>query len=269
MDKLGVLGPVGTFSDEAASKLEEFEKVYYKSHEDVFDALKNNEIENAIVAVENQLTGTIAENLDNIYKHNLHILSEIIIPVHQCFCAISKKEEIKNIYSHEQGFSQCKKFLENYKGVEKIKTESTAKAFELIKSKNLRGSACIGPKIAAQKYGLEIVQENIEDFKHNKTRFFLVSNKHIIPEDANKTSIIFKVKHTPGSLINCLQRLAKHDINLTKLESRPMPESPWEYMFYVDFEGSVNDANVKIALSEMEAASYFIRILGSYPKGKL
>lgn len=268
MDRLGVLGPKGSFSDDAAKKAGKFELVYYNSHDDIFDALKKGNVKCAIVAAENQLSGTIVENLDNIYRNDMHIISEIIIPVHQSLCALSSDEKIKALYSHEQGFSQCRRFLEQYKDAKRIITESTAHAFELIKANNMKGCACIGPKIAAQTYGLEIIKEDIEDFKQNQTRFFLISNESIIPDDADKTSIVFKVKHSPGSLISCLQRLAKHDVNMTKLESRPIPETPWEYLFYVDMEGSVNDDNVKLALSEMEAASYFVRVLGSYHKGK-
>lgn len=269
MEKIGVLGPKGSFSEAAAKKAGDYEIVYFNSHEDLFEATKNDKIRHSVVAVENQLSGTIQENLDNIFKNNLFITKEILIPVHQCLCAMEKHASVTKIYSHEQGFSQCRRFMEYHKDAERIITESTAKAFELIRKNNLPGSACIGPKIAADTYGLEVIKEDIEDFKQNQTRFFVIGKDKVVPEDADKTSIVFKVKHEPGSLISCLQRLAKHDVNMTKLESRPIPETSWEYLFYVDMEGSADDENVKLALSEMEAASYFVRVLGSYPKGKL
>lgn len=130
--------------------------------------------------------------------------------------------------------------------------------------------AAIASELCAEIYGLDILERGIETNKNNTTKFSVFVKKENIPENLKKekTSIAFKTKHYPGALVNCLQRLSKNNINLTKLESRPIPENPWEYVFYADFIGGIDDENVKLALNEMEASSIFIKILGSYPKGK-
>ena len=265
INKIAVLGPKGTFSDIAAKNLG-YEILYFNTHEEVFDAINNKITDYALVAFENQLTGTIIENLNNIIKHDLRIIKEVILPIHHYLCVVPGAKEIKVIYSHPQGFLQCKEFLSKLK-IKKVSTNSTVESFELIKIENKPGLACIGSRLAAKLYNLKIKNENIEDYHHNMTRFFVLSKKSINTKEVatgNKTSIIFTVKHEPGSLVSCLQRLAKHDINLTKIDSMPIPDKPWEYLFYCELE--TNDfEKLKTALDEMEVASSFIKILGSYP----
>lgn len=259
MDKITVLGPKGTFSDMAARRLD-YKIIYCDSHDEVIIKLVNKKADFALVAFENQLTGTIIENLDSIIKYNLKIIKEIVIPVHHNLCALSDSKDIKKIYSHPQGFFQCRGFLDDK--YEKIEMKSTAESFEYIANNKLLDSACIGPELAAEIYGLEIIKKNIEDFHHNQTRFFVLAKKENTIR-GNKASIIFKAKHLPGSLVKSLQRLAKYDINLTKIESRPLPEHPWEYLFYCDLECADKEILNK-ALNEMELTLVFLKRLGTY-----
>jgi prephenate dehydratase len=259
MSKISVLGPRGTFSDMAARKLDH-EILYYPSHEDVISALENKEAEFALLAFENQLSGTILENLDLMIKNDLKIVKEIVLPIHHNLCVIDSTKNVNKIFSHPQSFLQCKTFLG--KRYEFIEMKSTADSFEHIKKNNLADAACIGTKLACEIYGFNILSENIEDFHHNQTRFFVIS-KNESNEKGRKTSIIFKVRHEPGSLVNSLQRLAKYDINLTKIESRPIPEHPWEYMFYCDLECE-NYEKMKKAIDEMEVSLAFLKKLGTY-----
>lgn len=259
MDKIAVLGPKGTFSDMAARKLN-YDIVYCESHQQIFESIVNDKAKYALIAFENQLTGTIIENLDFLIKNDLNIVKEIILPIHHTLCAFPGSKNIKKIFSHPQGFLQCKKFLGTT--YEQIELKSTADAFEHIKKDKIMDAACIGTKLAAEIYGLEVKKENIEDFNHNQTRFFVLS-KEKSKISGKKTSIIFKVRHEPGSLVNSLQRLAKHEINLTKIESRPLPEHPWEYLFYCDLECSDYDILSK-ALNEMELSLVFLKKLGTY-----
>ena len=147
----------------------------------------------------------------------------------------------------------------------------TAGAAKMVSErKNLEESA-IASKLCAETYNLKCLAENISTNENNFTKFFVIVKEENISESIKKekTSIAFKTKHTPGALINCLQIFSKNDVNLTKLESRPIPENPWEYVFYTDFEGGLEDKNVKTALEEMKSVSQFIKIFGSYPKGKI
>ena len=150
-----------------------------------------------------------------------------------------------------------------------VQRYDTAGAAKIVsKGGNLEESA-IASELCAEMYNLKCLAKNISTNKNNFTRFFVIVKEDNVPEGTKKekTSIAFKTKHMPGALVNCLQIFSKNSINLTKLESRPMPENPWEYVFYTDFEGSLEDENVKTALKEMESVSQFIEILGSYPKG--
>ncbi|MCM2325113.1 MAG: prephenate dehydratase [Candidatus Woesearchaeota archaeon] len=264
MSKISVLGPKGTFSDMAARKLE-YDIIYHPSHEDVILSLKNNEAKFALLAFENQLSGTILENLDLMIKNDLKIIKEIVLPIHHNLCAMDTAKPVKKIFSHPQGFLQCRNFLG--RKYELIEMKSTADSFEHIKKNHLADAACIGTKLACEIYGFKILDENIEDFHHNETRFFVIS-KNESEEKGKKASIIFKVKHEPGSLVNSLQRPAKHDINLTKIESRPIPERPWEYMFYCDLECE-NHEKMKKAIDEMEVSLAFLKRLGTYDVVKM
>ena len=145
----------------------------------------------------------------------------------------------------------------------------TAGSAKIVKKRNKIDEAAIASELCADIYNLDVLQKGIETNKHNATKFFLIIKKENVPKDLKKekTSIAFKTKHYPGALISCLQRLSKNGLNMSKLESRPIIENPWEYVFFVDFEGGIEDENVKLALSEMGATSIFIKVLGSYPKG--
>lgn len=259
MSKIAVLGPRGTFSDMAARILGH-EIIYFENHESVFDAVFSNKTEYGLIAFENQLTGTIIENLDLMIKNEMRIIKEIVLPIHHNLCALNLNKDIKKVFSHSQGFLQCRNFLG--KKYELIEMKSTADSFEHIKKNKLNDSACIGTKLAAEIYDFKTLNENIEDFSHNETRFFVIS-KNEAKEKGKKASIIFKVRHEPGSLVNSLQRLAKHDINLTKIESRPIPEHPWEYMFYCDLECEDYE-RMKKAIDEMEVSLAFLKKLGTY-----
>ncbi len=259
MNKIAVLGPKGTFSDMAARTLN-YDIVYFESHESIFEAVFNEKTKYGLIAFENQLSGTIVENLDLMIKYELKIIKEIVLPIHHNLCILNLGTNIKKVYSHQQGFLQCRKFLG--KKYELIEMKSTADSFEYVRQNKPDGAACIGTSLAAELYGFKVANENIEDFHHNETRFFVIS-KNEAKEQGKKTSIIFKVRHEPGSLVNSLQRLAKHDINLTKIESRPIPEHPWEYMFFVDLECE-DFEKMKKAIDEMEVSLAFLNRLGTY-----
>jgi chorismate mutase/prephenate dehydratase len=172
---------------------------------------------------------------------------------------------IKVIYSHPQALAQCEEFLRKLKA-EIVPTYDTAGSAKRIKEASLKGSAAVASKRAAQIYGLEILAEGIETNPNNYTRFFVISKKKAEPSPKSKTSLVFSTKNLPGALYACLGAFANRDINLTKLESRPSRDKPWEYVFYVDFEGHIDDPVSQEAMTELKQTTNFIKILGSYPR---
>jgi prephenate dehydratase len=190
MDKIAVLGPQGSFSDMAGRKLNA-DLVYLNTHEQVFDALAADKVRYAVIAFENQLTGTIMENLDLMMKHDFKIVRELVLPIHHNLCVLPGMKSVKKVYSHPQGLQQCKNFLG--KKYELVETKSTSEAFEILKKNKSTDSACIGTSLAAEIYGFEVLSRDIEDFSHNQTRFFQLS-KEESKKTGRKSSIIFKVK---------------------------------------------------------------------------
>lgn len=270
---VGYQGMKGAYSESAVYMHfnEDAEAIGFDHFEDVFKAVINGEVEYGVLPFENSIAGSVARNYDMVLREDVSIIAEIYLEVkHQLLSHKGNTmDNIKHVYSHQQALEQCREFL-NENNLEAIPRFDTAGAAKFIaENKNLK-EAAIASQLCAKIYGLEVIKSDIQSNLKNTTKFFVIVKKENIPSDLKKekTSIAFKTKHYPGALVNCLQRLAKNDINLTKLESRPIPENPWEYVFYADFEGGPEDENVKLALNEMEATSTFIKILGSYPKGK-
>ncbi|MBI2548389.1 prephenate dehydratase [Candidatus Woesearchaeota archaeon] len=242
----------------------------YESFEDVFEAVIKKKADAGVIPVENSITGGITRNYDLLLKENVVVIGEVFLPIQHHLLATegSSLQKIKVVYSHPQALEQCRDFLRKH-ALKATPEYDTAGAAKMIKERNRPDQGAIAAKQCSAMYGLQILAEDIGTVKHNITRFFVFVRPENIPRECKqeKTSIAFKTKHRPGALVNCLQRLAKNGINLTKLESRPIPENPWEYVFYADFEGGLHDPNVKLTLNEMEASSLMIKILGSYPKG--
>ncbi len=270
--KIAYQGIKGAYSEAAVYKHygKDIESIGHDTFDDVFEAVKKGNVDYGLVPVENTIAGTIVENYDLLLREDVSVIAEVFLRISHSL--LSHKGNslggIKNVYSHPHALQQCREFLARHK-IKAVPEYDTAGAAKLVKERNKKDEAAIASEFCAGIYGLEIIKKSIETNKYNTTRFFVIAKKDNAPKDIKKekTSIAFKTKHYPGALVNCLQRLSKNNINLTKLESRPIPENPWEYVFYVDFEGSTEDKNVKLALSEMEASAIFIKILGSYPKG--
>ena len=270
--KIGYQREKGAYSEAAMYNHygNDVEAIGYETFEDVFDAVKNNKIDYGFLPFENTIAGSVVINYDLVLKEDVFIVAEVFFKITHSLLSHkgNKLENIKKAYSHPHSLAQCREFLKKYK-IDAIPEYDTAGAAKIVKERNKKEESAIASELCAEIYGLEVIKRGIETNKHNTTKFFAFVKKDKIPKDLKKekTSIAFKAKHYPGSLVNCLQRLSKNGINLTKIESRPIPENPWEYVFYADFEAGLDDENVKLALSEMEATSMFVKILGSYPKG--
>ncbi len=207
------------------------------------------------------------QTYDLFLKFNLKVCGEVIVKVEHCLIANpnTSLEEVKAVYSHPQALAQCRSFLEQF-GRELIPTYDTAGSVKMLKEKGLKNAAAVASERSAEIYEMKILARDIADNKENYTRFFVLSHWDAKPTGKDKTSIIFSAAHKPGSLYMALSEFAERKINLTKIESRPTRETPWEYNFYLDFEGHRTEPRCIEALKALENYAAFVKILGSYPK---
>ncbi|MDP1759499.1 MAG: prephenate dehydratase, partial [Thermodesulfovibrionales bacterium] len=262
-------GPVATFTHLAA--IRHFGSsagfVPVESIKSVFEAVESGKAEFGVVPIENSTEGVVSYTLDMFMDYDLKITAEVMLEIsHNLLSLTGSKKDIKKIYSHPQPTAQCRGWLErNLPNVEIVEATSTAKAAELA-SKD-PSSAAIASELAAKIYSLNFVERNIEDNKHNYTRFLIIS-KNITPKTGkDKTSIMFSIKDKPGALYDILQPIKKAKINLTKLESRPSRRKAWEYIFFVDMEGHIEDKKVKKAIENIKDGCLYLKFHGSYPHG--
>lgn len=265
--KIGYLGPDGTFSQLAAQRLTNFsQKVQYASIAELAMAANNREVDAAVLPIENSLEGGVNTTLDCLaFDCNLMITQEILLRVSQNLLSNSKK--ITKIYSHPQPVGQCGRYIaKNYPSVPIVFTASTAEAAALAAKEE--GAAAIGSDALAEIYSIKIVEKGIEDINTNTTRFVVAQRECGIVRDADKTSIVFSVSDTPGSLYKMLSVFDIFEINMMKIESRPAKTVLGAYVFFVDINGSVEDDNIQKALDIVQYKSTFFKVLGSYKEEK-
>ncbi len=274
MGKLRVAfqGELGAYSELAAREFfsQSITVCPLVSFEEVFNSVESRECSHGIVPIENSLTGSIHENYDLLLAHNLFITGEIKLRiVHNLIVnpGVGLKQ-IKKVYSHPQALSQCKNFIRSLGRAESIPVYDTAAAVRLIKTQNLIDVAAIASIQAAIDYELEILKSEIEDNHKNFTRFLIVSPDQEEIETDGKTSVVFSTQNIPGALFKSLSVFALRDINLLKIESRPLQGDPWKYLFYLDFEGGLQEISCQRAIENLKEITTFLRILGSYHQGK-
>ena len=220
----------------------------------------------SVLPVENSLEGSVGESYDLLLSTNLFVVGEIYYRVKHCLIGFDKLENIDTVYSHPQALGQCRKFIQKYR-ITPIPAYDTAGSVKIIKELNKRNIASIASKRASDIYGVPTILEGIEDNTNNYTRFLVLSKTKA--SDGDKTSIIFSVRHEAGSLFNILREFNDYKINLTKIESRPNRNTPWEYNFYVDFDGNQNDQKISELLEKISKQCLFLKVLGTYRKAKL
>lgn len=261
-------GEHGAFSEEAGMKYfgNRSKGIPCKEFEDVVKNVVKNKDCSGIIPIENSTIGSIHSNYDLLLKYNVFIIGEINLVVKQHLISLktTKLDNIKKIISHPAALQQCQKFLRNLKNVKVELSYDTAGSVRLIKENNLYDTAAISSEISARIYGLKIIKRNIHDTQTNITRFIIISSKKKKTKRNPKTSIVFTLRNFPGALFRALSVFALRDIDLTKIESRPIPEKPFEYYFYLDFRGSIDEEKCKNALSNLKEISNFLKILGSY-----
>lgn len=240
---------------------------------DVFNAVMNGVHSFGIVPIENSLAGSIHQNYDMLLESNLHITGEVLLRVGHFLIANKgvNFKRIKKVYSHPQALAQCKKFLKS-SGLEPVPCSNTAAAVRKIKDEGINDAAAIGSMQAAIEFDMKVLRGNIEDNQWNTTRFLILSrtpNKLKSSEIPQKTSIVFSTKNIPGALFKCLAVFALRDIDLFKIESRPVNGNGFKYLFYLDFRGDLSDEARKNAINHLQEITTFYRHLGSYPVGKV
>lgn len=275
--RVGFQGELGAFSQEAVRQLigENVRVVPFPSFEDVFEALNRGETDAAVIPIENTLAGSVHENYDHLLHYDFRIAAETNVRiVHNLIAPPGIKfKQIRRVFSHPVALNQCLNFFHSNPGVEKISFYDTAGSAKMVVGENLEDAAAIASSVAASIYGGVILKRSIEDDHRNFTRFFLLSKKKYSyprakPAREHKTSVVFTTKNIPGALFRALSSFALRDLNLTKIESRPLRGQPWEYLFYLDFIGREEDVRVQKALGHLRELADFLRVLGSYPKDK-
>lgn len=270
VQKVAFQGEPGAYGEIATlSYFPKAEPLPAKSFQNVFEYLESGTVDFAVIPIENSIEGSVNETYDLLLNTNMVVCGEIYQQIRHCLIINPGVDgsKMRSVYSHPQALAQCRAYLQN-KNLQPIPTYDTAGAVKMIKENRMKDAAAIASERAANLYGMEILEEGIEDKKNNYTRFLVLSKAVSEPTGHDGTSIIFSVRHTPGALFGILEEFANRRINLTKIESRPTKEVPWEYYFYVDFEGHSLDKRICDLIEAVRKKAVFIKILGSYKRGE-
>ncbi len=275
-ERIGFQGALGAFSQEAVFQLlgDKVEVVPFPRFEDVFRALTRRKIDAAVIPIENTLAGSVHENYDHLLHFDVRIAAETNVRIIHNLIAPPgiRLKDIRKVYSHPVALNQCLRFFARHRNMESTPFYDTAGSVKMVMEEKAPDRAAIASAVAASMYGAHILQRSIEDDRRNFTRFFLLySRKRTrLPRreaKAWKTSLVFTTRNIPGALFRALSAFALRDLNMTKIESRPLHGKPWEYLFYLDFLDREDDPRVQNALRHLAELADFMRVLGSYPKG--
>ncbi len=269
--KVACQGVTSSYSDFAArAMIEKAQVSFYDSFSQVFEAVDKGQAEIGVVPVENSTAGSVNEVYDLLMKYRFYIVSAINLHIDHCLLAVDGADlrDIKKVYSHPQALLQCSNFISE-KGFEPIPYFNTAGAAKMVAEKQDKTIAAIASRRTGEEFGLSILAEKIQNSKANSTRFIAVSKKLIIPEKADKISVTFTLSHTTGSLYRTLSRFAANGLNLTKIESRPIADTNFEYYFYLDCQGSVKNEKTRRLLNSLSKELESFSFLGNYSETQL
>ena len=261
-------GELGAYGDEAVRARfgPSAEPYPCKSFVDLFEAVASGTVDYGLAPVENSQAGSINDVYDLLRQYDLYVAGEVLHPVNHALLALPGQtlSDIRRVISHPQALAQCDRFLRDL-GVEVMATYDTAGAAKMIREQGLTGVAAVAGLGAAQRYGLAVLAESIQTIKDNITRFVVLQRDPAPREEGpQKTMLFLALAHQPGSLYMALGALANRNINLLKLESRPSRNRPWEYVFYLDFEGHRDDPHVRAALADLAKHANYYKVLGSF-----
>ncbi len=263
---IAYLGPEATFTHQAA--LQRFGSslayVPFKTINDVFAAVSRRLADFGVVPVENSTEGVVTHTLDMFVDSELKIVAQIVLPIQQCLMSKEPKNRIRKLFIHPQSLAQCRGWLQkNLPDAEIVETSSNARSAEL--AAHEKRSGAIAGLLAAEKYGLPVLEHNVQDNAENATRFLVLGRQSPPPSGRDRTSLMFCIADKPGALHSSLQPLRRYRINMTKIESRPSKRKAWEYFFFVDLDGHISDKRIAKAIEQLGEHCAFVKILGAYP----
>ena len=272
--RIAFQGEPGAYSEAAIRAYfgaEQVAPVPCESFELVFNAVSGGACDLGLIPIENSLAGSIHQNYDLLLRNELWVVGEHNLRISHCLIGLpgSELKDIEKVISHPQALAQCESFLRTLPGVTAEPAYDTAGSVKIVRERGSYTLAAIASRRAAELYGMTILAESIEDNPANYTRFLIISRERVQPDEDPKTSIVFTLKNQPGSLFRALSAFALRDIDLTKIESRPLIGKPWEYSFYIDFYGSEGDPVVARALGHLAEYALTLRVLGSYRSNRV
>lgn len=269
--KVAYQGVPGAYSEAAITKAfpeQEVEAMPFASYAQVFEAVETSACDYGVIPMENSAQGSVHKNYLLLARCDLHIVKEVFVPIHYSLIGLpdAKKEDISLVITHPAALEECQAYLKQLPRKPVIETVyDSAGAVEMLLNFSNYETALLGAKSVAELHDLAVLDENVEDNPHNMTRYNVISREAVDPGKGGKTSVVFTTHHRPGALLNAMKVFADRGIDLSKIESRPIPDQPYEYMFYADIDGPVSSPNVKAALDDLEHYhSPWMRVLGSY-----
>jgi prephenate dehydratase len=268
MTRVAIQGEAGSFSHAAALALfgPDTPIVTSVSFEDLFRTVERNDADRGLVPIENTLAGSVHENYDLLSSHALHVVGETELRIRHCLVARpgATLENVVRVASHPVALAQCRRFFVEHPALVAVPAYDTAGSVRDLMAGTLAADAAIASALAARLYGAAILAEGLEDHAENYTRFLVIGREAVSVEGSSKISLMFTTPNVPGALHRVLGIFAARDLNLTKIESRPIPGRPWEYLFYLDFAGDAPD-EARTAVEELRAFAPMVRVLGMYP----
>jgi prephenate dehydratase len=268
MTKVAFQGLAGAYSEEATRQFfgPDAQGLSCRTLDEMFPLVERGDADYAMLPVENAVAGSVTRSYELLMEHDLRVHAEVILRVRHMLLGPpgAKAGELKRVRSHPQALAQCQRYLHRHELEAEPAFDTAGSARDLAKEPE-SGCAVIASALAAELYGLEILDRDIEDYSFNYTRFFVLARESPPRAQRNKTSLLFTTPHDPGALYECLGEFAKRRINLAKIESRPRLNRPWQYIFYLDFEGHCQDPKCEAAIMGLLRRSSFVKLLGSYP----
>ena len=266
--KAACQGVAGAFSHQACLAVFDQPDIQFFPHfEDVFQAVSSGACHYGIIPIENTLAGSVSDNYDLMLQYHLHIVGTVTVKIEHSLLALPDacEEELREVYSHDQALHQCSDFLKAHPQLTPHPYSNTAASAQLVAERQDPSLAAIGSPECARLYGLKVLHRSIQNRRDNFTRFVVLAKHPVTHPGCDRISLIVRVQHQAGALYRALSRFANQDINLLKLESRPIPDSPFEFLFYWDFAGNMQDPRIQAALGTLIQDIEYVKFLGNYP----
>lgn len=266
--KVAFQGVKGAYSEDAVFSWDaDADTLECPEFVDLFEAVRSGQADIGMLPVENSIEGSVTAANDLLFRSDLKVVGEVMVHIRHCLIGHPGADlgDVRRVYSHPQALAQCRDLLNSHPEWQKVPAFDTAGSVRMVKERGLREEAAIASRRAASTYGMKVLMEEVQSVRNNITRFFVLSREASL-DRGSKTALAFTTKNRPGALFECLKAFAEHDVNITKLESRPWHGRTWEYVFYLDLDGDERDGKVAQALSVLRESASCVRIFGSFMK---